>query len=305
MKWRKMGLIFSPDKNYEWMLSHAANPVAEHINGDIFRIYFSCRDRLNRSSIAFLEIDIKQPQKIIKLSNEPMLSYGSLGAFDDSGVSLGCIVNHSNRKYMYYLGWHLGVTVPFTNTIGLAISDIEEINFNRFSKAPIVDRDDVDPYSISYPYVIKEGSIWKMWYGSHLEWDNERIDRDYGMYHLIKYAESEDGIEWNKKNIICIKPKADEEYAFSKPSVIKENGIYKMWYSYRGKKYRIGYAESENGIDWLRKDEIVGIETSEDGWDSEMIDYPFVFIHKGKKYMLYSGNGYGKSGFGMAVLEEE
>lgn len=37
------------------------------------------------------------------------------------------------------------------------------------------------------------------------------------------------------------------------PSVIKDGGIYKMWYT--GSKHpvvRIGYAESENGIDWIK-----------------------------------------------------
>ena len=36
-----------------------------------------------------------------------------------------------------------------------------------------------------------------------------------------------------------------------------------------------------------------------------MIEYPFVFDHKGQRFMLYNGNGYGKTGFGMAVLTNE
>ena len=76
-----------------------------------------------------------------------------------------------------------------------------------------------------------------------------------------------------------------------------------MWYSYRGEKYRIGYAESEDGIVWTRKDNESGIGVSSEGWDSEMIDYPVVFKHKDDVYMLYCGNGYGKTGFGLAVRE--
>jgi len=34
-----------------------------------------------------------------------------------------------------------------------------------------------------------------------------------------------------------------------------------------------------------------------------MIEYPYVFEHKGERYMLYNGNGYGKTGIGIAVLE--
>jgi hypothetical protein len=47
----------------------------------------------------------------------------------------------------------------------------------------------------------------------------------------------------------------------------------------------------------------VGIGVSADGWDSEMIEYPFVFDHAGSRYMLYNGNGYGKTGIGLAVLD--
>jgi hypothetical protein len=90
----------------------------------------------------------------------------------------------------------------------------------------------------------------------------------------------------------------------SKPCVIQENNMYKMWYSYRGQSYRIGYAESDDGIHWIRTDEKVGIDVSDSGWDSEMIEYPCVFDHKGERYMLYNGNGYGKTGFGLAILTD-
>jgi len=75
-----------------------------------------------------------------------------------------------------------------------------------------------------------------------------------------------------------------------------------MWYACRGESYRIGYAESADGLNWTRLDHAVGIARSESGWDCEMIEYPFVFDHGGQRYMLYNGNGYGKSGFGLAVL---
>ena len=78
-----------------------------------------------------------------------------------------------------------------------------------------------------------------------------------------------------------------------------------MWYSCRGSAYRIGYAESNDGLEWERKDEEAGIDVSQDGWDSEMIEYPCVFQHGGSWYMLYNGNGYGASGIGLAVLDAD
>jgi hypothetical protein len=78
-----------------------------------------------------------------------------------------------------------------------------------------------------------------------------------------------------------------------------------MWFSYRGgtgTSYRIGYAYSADGSCWTFENANSGIEVSAEGWDSEMIEYPFVFEHKGSAYMLYNGNGFGKTGFGLATL---
>ncbi len=87
------------------------------------------------------------------------------------------------------------------------------------------------------------------------------------------------GIEWERKGIVCIDFKSDDEYAISRPCVLKEDGIYKMWYSYRGEIYRIGYAESNDGLQWERKDEEAGLVVSESGWDSERSCYLHVFEH--------------------------
>ena len=298
MKWIKLGLVFSTDNNYPWMFSHAANPVAEHLHNNVFRLYFSCRDKDSRAHIGYAEVDIKPPFIILKVAEEPLLAPGEIGSFDDSGVSLSCLKEIRGRKYLYYLGWNLGVTVPWRNSIGLAIYDSGSGNFQRHSKAPLLDRNDVDPYSISYPFVLEDGGIYRMWYGSNLRWGKEQEE----MAHVIKYAESDDALYWKRGGIIALNFKDRSEYAISRPCVLKEDGIYKMWYSYRGQSYRIGYAESTDAISWIRKDDEVGIGVSESGWDSEMVEYPFVFDHEGERYMLYNGNGYGKTGIGLAKL---
>ena len=77
-----------------------------------------------------------------------------------------------------------------------------------------------------------------------------------------------------------------------------------MWYAIRSfsKLYSIGYAESEDGIHWVRRDGDVGIAASDSGWDSEMICYPCVVNLEGELIMFYNGNGHGATGFGYAVL---
>jgi hypothetical protein len=298
MKWVKKGLIFCPDGGWGQINSHASNPVAEPIGDGLFRVYFSGRDKENRSSIYYFEFDVGRPEKVLRFSSEPVVGPGEPGLFDDSGASMGCLVRVEDRRYLYYVGWNLGVTVPWRNSIGLAIGRADEPVFEKYSKVPIVDRSDVDPFSLSYPMVMREGAAWKMWYGSNLGWGPCRAD----MRHVIKYAESADGIHWKTQGLVAISLKPDEQ-AVARPWVLKEGQSYKMWYSCQEKSYRLGYAESADGVHWERMDEEVGIDISESGWDSEMIEYPSVFDHEGRRYMLYNGNGYGKTGIGLAVLE--
>ena len=77
-----------------------------------------------------------------------------------------------------------------------------------------------------------------------------------------------------------------------------------MWYSYenKGKNYKIGYAESNDGKKWERKDKIIKI-VGKSSWDNKMMAYPNIIKINSKKYMLYNGNHYGKYGFGYAELQ--
>lgn len=281
------------------MQSHAANPVPEDRGNGMVRIYFSTRDTLQRSSIAWIEIDMKDPARVTRVADTPILTPGLIGSFDDSGCSMGCIVRSGTRRLLYYMGWNLGVTVPWRNSIGLAISDGEDSPFERASIAPIMDRCTADPYTISYPCVIGGGNKWRMWYGSNLSWGASDADMD----HMIKYAESDDGIEWRRDGKVVLGSDSPEEYAFARPWVTRDHYLYRMWYAFRGSAYRIGYAESVDGISWTRRDVEAGLDVSLDGWDSLSIEYPSVFDHEGRRYMLYCGNGYGKTGFGLAILD--
>jgi predicted GH43/DUF377 family glycosyl hydrolase len=300
-KWKKLGLVFCPDGSREWMRTHAANPVAEHVDGDTYRIYFSSRDAGNRSSVGWVDVDLTQPTRVLRMSEIPVVGPGRIGTFDDSGISIGCLVRVGDARYLYYLGWNLGVTVPWRNSIGLAVSRGRGAPFEKWTEAPVMDRGPADPLSISYPWVLREGNLWRMWYGSNLDWGPEPSDMEY----LIKYAESDDGIHWRRDGRVAIALASPGEYAIAKPCVVREGGRYRMWYSYRGEAYRIGYAESPDGLTWERLDHLAGIEPSPSGWDSEAIEYPNVVEHGGQKYMLYNGNGYGRTGFGIAVQEHE
>ena len=307
MKWKKLGRIISPNKNLEWSQTHCWVPFADHRYGDVYRVYFATRNSQNYSQVGWAEIDIYSPSEVLRYSKEPALSLGPLGGFDDSAVLPSWITYADDKKYFWYIAWMQGKRVPYYASLGLAISSIDNKNeYVKYLRGPILPRNNIDPYMTASACVLKiRDGFWQMWYLSNTQWRYEKGDSvPLPRYHL-KYAESKDGLDWDRRGIVAIDFKDDTEYAISRPSVLIEDGLYKMWYSYRGENYIIGYAESIDGINWQRKDDIVGIDISLDAdeFDSKMIEYPHVFKHHSKKYMLYNGNNFGYDGIGLAVEE--
>jgi hypothetical protein len=301
MRWVKHGLVFEPNRQAPWVGTHAALPVL-HRAGDVERLYFSSRDASNRSHIGFTELSSDPHDRSGDTARAPALSPGALGAFDDAGVTSASIVDHGGRLYLFYTGWSLGVTVPFYLNAGLAVSDDGGARFYRVSPAPLLDRSTGDPYLTASPWVLLENGLWRMWYVSGSEW--RRTPQGPQHRYRIKYAESRDGATWDRRGVVCIDYASDEEVAFGRPCVVRDGDRYRMWYSYRGAQYRIGYAESSDGITWQRNDSECILERSSTGWDSEMVTYPVV-LRSGREWrMLYNGNGYGRSGVGLAIGRE-
>ncbi|TCL14451.1 hypothetical protein EV198_1294 [Roseivirga ehrenbergii] len=300
MNWEKIGRIFLPEGQHDWVKTHAMLPTIDHVKDDLFRVYFSGRDDLNISRTGFIEFDINDPTRILKLSKEPVVDIGELGAYDDNGVSPTCIVNHDGKKFFYIMGWNKGSKVRAAEVSGLAISNDNGDSFQRYSRSPIIDRTNDEPFTILVvSCILIEDGIWRMWYDSADKWISEELPR-----YNIKYAESVDGIHWKREGLVSVDYKDENETRVSRASVIKDDGKYKMWYCYAMGTggYTMGYAESADGYQFTRMDDKVGIHLSDEGWDSQMICYPNVFKHKEDIYMLYSGNGYGKEGFGLAKL---
>jgi hypothetical protein len=302
MKWKKLGRIFDPKEHLPSDHSCALMPIVEIIqeNQEIVRVYYSPRDSSNRSQLRFFDYSIPK-NEVIKLDDKLLFKHGKLGAFDDCGVTPGSFSEINGKIAYYYTGWSLTQTVPMNNSIGVALWSEEYQQFQRIGDGPILTRNLHEPYSCASPFVLKRNDKYQMWYASMDGW-KKKTDNPVHIYNL-KYAESSDGINWIREGVTAISYSDKTEYAFGRPFVLVENNIYKMWYAVRGDFYRIGYAESCDGVEWTRKDHLAGIDVSTSGWDDTMIEYPFIIDLNNKRYMFYNGNGYGRSGVGLAVLE--
>jgi hypothetical protein len=123
----------------------------------------------------------------------------------------------------------------------------------------------------------------------------------------LRYCESADGIDWPQAGLPALELTGPDEHGFGRPWVVRDEGLYRLFFSIRRRSlaaYRLGYAESADGRAWTRVDGL-GLDVSASGWDSEEITYSAVVDVGGQRLCLYNGNGFGRDGFGVAVLEAD
>jgi len=289
-----------PQGERDFLVSHASVPFAEAIAGGLHRIWFSPRDARNRSHVASLVVDLREPERILELSDSVVLGPGPLGAFDDCGAMMSWIAGEGAQRGLYYIGWNIRTTVPFHVTIGVA-REQPDGSWRRHD-APILDRGIDDPWFCSNPCVLSDEEGWQMWYLAGRGW--EEVSGRLSPSYDVRHARSQDGLRWFDRGRNALGLEGDE-FAIARPSVLRDAEGYTMWACARSRTrpYRLIAARSTDGIAWRRAPELAELPPAATGWDSEMIAYPHVFLHLGRRWMLYCGNGFGQSGFGLAVWD--
>jgi hypothetical protein len=306
MRWTKLGRVYAPDGSRAWMATHASLPVAHIGRSGQLRVLVGGRDSLGRSHPGWIELDPVDPLRVIGVAEKPILPLGRPGTFDDSGIMPSWLTPLDGSLHLYYIGWNVQATTPYRLSIGLAISRDDGLTFEKVSEGPVLDRAVDEPFFATAPCVLHEDGRWRMWYVSCTGW--EELEGRLEPVYRIRHAESADGVCW-ERGPVCLDYDASS-CVFGRPCVFVEDGRYRMIYSYRARggyrtersqSYRLGQAVSADGIEWERRDADVGIDREESGWDSEMMEYAHVLRHRDRQFLLYNGNGFGRSGFGLAV----
>lgn len=313
MKWKKLGKIFDPTNHVlvNNCKEYAQSPQVLAFD-DFIRIYFSTRERDDQgkflSHVAYVEMD-RELKKVLKVSDHTVIQLGDLGSFDEHGIFPFNVIRNGSDVLGYISGWSRRVSVSVETSIGLAISKDNGLTFSRIGSGPVLSSSLHEPFLVGDPFVCKYGDMFHMWYIYGVDWlPGERMpERVYKIGHAI----SRDGYSWVKENKQLIVDKLNVHECQALPSVVKIGNRYHMYFCYRqamgfrtdkNSAYRIGYAYSDDLINWIRDDDNSGIDVSMSGWDSDMMCYPHVFQYLDKVYMLYNGNEFGRFGFGIAVL---
>ncbi|MBC7572833.1 MAG: glycosylase [Herminiimonas sp.] len=315
-KWKKLGKVFTPQdvQDRPWLKEFAQAP-ATLVFDDFVRVYFACRPARDLqgqyvSHTAYVDLNRCDLTEVIRIADQPILGLGKLGMFDEFGIYPTSVIRDGDLVKAYYAGWTRCESVPYNVAIGMALSKDDGVSFERVGPGPILSYSQHEPMTVSGPKIRRFNGLWYLWYVAGTKWKVSE-GRPESIFK-IRMASSQDGVNWTRHNLDLIESILEEDECQASPDVLFYQNRYHMFFCYKyssnfrnsDRGYRIGYAWSDDMLQWHRDDAKAGIDIDDgDGWDNQSVAYPHVFELDGKLYMMYLGNEVGRYGFGLAVLD--
>lgn len=305
MRWNKLGIVYAPSGELKSAKTHAMVPTPFLLNDNTIRVFVTFCDEAMIGRPGFVDVDARNPLRILRVSESPLLEVGAPGNFDDHGLITCSVTRGPNgRLFLYYAGFELCQTIRYRLLTGVAVSDDNGETFRRVRETAALERSEDERYFRGGPFVIFESGVFKMWYVAGSEW--EEIDGKQMPVYELRYLESSNGVDWGPRGETVLPITEPDEHGFGRPWVTKQgDGSYSLFYSVRRRSlraYRMGYATSADGRQWDRKDGELGLDVTPGSFDSEGIMYAAAISVHGKTWCFYNGNGFGKEGFAVAEL---
>jgi predicted GH43/DUF377 family glycosyl hydrolase len=300
MKWENLGPVFSPAGRVDWAAHSALQPTPLVLD-DRIRVYAGFRDENGVGRVGYADLDRADPTRVIGWSRRPVLDIGQTGCFDENGVVSCAVVPHDGALRLYYAGYQPAVKVRFMVFGGLAVSRDGGESFERTAGVPVTDRtDDARCFRVIHS-IIRDGEVWRTWYGAGSTFRDPGDGRSLPEYN-VRYMESPDGTRFPPSGEVALDTQGPE-YRVGRPYVVRDGDGWRMHYGYSTAQsaYRLGFATSQDGRRWRRRDAELDLPTA--GWDSDMSAYPAVVTVESRTWMFYNGNEYGREGFGLALLQ--
>ncbi len=155
----------------------------------------------------------------------PILQVGSASSWEGGFIEGGSVIKDGPIYKMWYAGYSL---INGHVNIGYATSP-DGIVWTKDPGNPIFTTSTIgwDSVYVQDPHVIKLGNTYHMWYGG--------ANTDTSYSQQTGYAYSTNGINWTKSPLNPIvttgAPGSWDDVTASFPSVLLDNGVWKMWYT--------------------------------------------------------------------------
>lgn len=305
-------LVLGPPADHPKWRTHAQGPTVLPLEPGLVRIYFAGRDGYNMSRVYAADITLPD-MRVVDLLDEPLLDVGVQGAFDMHGVGPGSVLRDGERVLLYYSGVAQRQDVPYHCGIGLAVSEDGGRSFRRVREEPIVGPAPDRPIGGSTASVVRIGDTWAMWFSNYLEF--RLVEGKPEPIYDLMGATSRDGLEWTIAPQLRIPLEGGDEGGLTRAALFEGRKGWHMLLSTRGwrdfragreNSYHLCTATALDGLHFTREPAGVTFERAprEGDWDFEMQAYPSIVRDGDRWYVFYNGNGFGRDGFGYAVLSE-
>jgi len=285
--------------------------------GGSYRMVYWGSDRQGRHHILQVESPIDEPNQW-RSAGEALIGPQTETTYNCHGPGFPFLLPVTDRHWLlYFTAWGMPSDGKLPNTTGVAISDDGGANWRYHTEHPAIALDrSYDAEGTGSIWIMREDGRFRMYYtaiGGYFA-RPEGVMTGHGDVIPeigIAYAESTDGLNWEKPvDRLLVAPRASGvapyEYICSKPCVIREHGRYIMWVNTFGTAYRVHRLVSDDGLHWewgkrYGPDGELGV--GNDGeFDARQRSYPTIVPSDGELRCWFTGNRFGETGMGYAVL---
>jgi len=303
--------IFPPRETFDER--RCMNPfVVRH--DDQYMLFYSGAEKSGRQRICLAQAPMDRLDEWTRLG--PIVDVGGPGAFDENWCVLPCVHRFGNRWHLYYTGnGKVGKGLQSFRGIGLAVSD-DLLTWKKWSEEPVLRGNGFERWPENHG-IAGGGSlieipqsdghtVYRMYYTLAVGHPDKSLLVDQAKYSVV--ADSRDGIDWGDRRVV-LEPRQDAEYENAATiglTVWKEGEHWRALYAGIGTQfgaYSICEAESTDGLNWFRgkPGENLALPPQGTGWESKMTTYPHLVEEPDQLRLFYCGNGYGRTGIGMAT----
>ena len=194
------------------------------------------------------------------------------GIYDSDHVAGPCVLKVGNEYKMWYNG------NDGTNARILYANSPDGVTWTKQGLAVNIGGAGEDTHVSSSSVIIDDNGQYKMWYIGNSGSSN------------IFLATSPDGLSWSKQGQVMAYGALYEELSVYRPSVIKHQSVYHMWYSGKSSsgRARILYATSVDGVSWNK--EGLALNYGDVACETDSVESPAVIIDNGQVKMWYTGS---------------
>ena len=288
--------------------------------GDKYRMVYWGSDQQRRHYILQAEARVDEPNHWEPVG-EALIGPQPETIYNVHGPGFPFLLPVTDSRWLiYFTAWGERADGKLPNTTGVAISENGGESWQYHTEHPIIALDrPYDAEASGSIWILRENDRFRMYYTAIGRYFPRPEGATTGHGDTIPeigiaYAESDDGLHWEKPvDHLLVAPRGFDvtpyEYICSKPCVVKDQNGYVMWVNTFGTAYRVHRLVSRDGLhwQWAKRYGVDGeLGVGDHGaFDDQQRSYPSIVSSNGELRCWFTGNQFGATGIGYAVLRPQ